>query len=129
MFEIATRLKLRFESNKGLLTIEDLWDLPLTSQTGKSNLDDIAKGIHKQLKNNDDFSFVTPKETNNSSIQLQMDIVKHIINVRISERDNAALEAERKAKKQKILEAISKKQDDALSGASLEELQKMAEAL
>lgn len=129
MFEIATRLKLRFESPKGLLTTEDLWDLPLTSQTGKPNLDDIAKGIHKQLKSNNDFSFVTPKETDNSLIQLQMDIVTHIINVRISERNSAALEAERKAKKQRILAAIAQKQDDALYGASLEELQKMAEDL
>ena len=32
-FEQAVRLKLRFNSPKGLLSVEDLWDLPLTSNS------------------------------------------------------------------------------------------------
>ena len=35
IFKQATKLKLRFSSVRGDLTVEDLWDLPLTS---KSNL-------------------------------------------------------------------------------------------
>lgn len=31
MFDKVTRLKLRFESNKGLLSVEQVWDLSLTA--------------------------------------------------------------------------------------------------
>ena len=33
MFTKASRLKLRFQSPAGLLSSEDLWDLPLTSNS------------------------------------------------------------------------------------------------
>ena len=43
IFEQAARQKIRFESVLGLLCVEDLWDLPLTSLNSKrANLDDIA---------------------------------------------------------------------------------------
>jgi hypothetical protein len=50
LFEKASRLKLRFSSPAGLLTVEDLWDLPLSAQAKVANLDDIAKGLNKTLE-------------------------------------------------------------------------------
>lgn len=129
MFEKASRLKLRFESAKGHLTTEDLWDLPLTSGTGKANLDDIAKALHRDLKESDEISFVTPASTTNVVVQLKFEIVKHVIDVRIIERDQAAEAASRAEKKQKILSLIAHKQDEAMAGSSLEELQKLADSL
>ena len=61
MFEKATRRKLRFTSAAGLLSTEDLWDLPLTSATGKANLDDIAKALNRRLKDAEEVSFVAPE--------------------------------------------------------------------
>ena len=47
IFEQASRNKLRFDTNiKGVISTEDLWDLPLTSDTGRVNLDDIAKALY-----------------------------------------------------------------------------------
>ena len=56
MFEQAARMKLRFDTPRGALSAEDLWDLPLTSTRGLS-LNDIAITLHHALKH-DTVSFV-----------------------------------------------------------------------
>lgn len=130
MFEKASRLKLRFDTVKGQLSTEDLWDLPLTSQTGKVNLDDIAKDLFRRLKNEgDSISFVTPVGASDSTMQLKFDIVKHIIDVKVTERDAAAQAASKRDQKQRILEVIAQKENEQLLGSSLEDLRRMAESL
>jgi hypothetical protein len=130
MFEKASRLKLRFDTTKGQLSAEDLWDLPLTSQTGKANLDDLAKDLFRTLKNEGEtISFVTPVGGSDRTVQLKFDIVKHVIDVRVAERDEAAQAASKRDQKQRILEVIAQKENEALLGSSLEDLRRMAESL
>ena len=129
MFEKASRMKLRFESGKGAITVEDLWDLPLTSNTGKANLDDIARSIHKKLKSEENISFVSKEKPADSVAQLQFEIVKHIINVRLAENETNAKARDNAMKKQRIRELIAERQDDALKGKSLDELQSMIDEL
>lgn len=131
MFEQASSLKIRFDTTRGQVSVEDLWDLPLTSGTGKPNLDDIAKGIHRELRNSAETeSFVTPASSaGNDELQLKFDLVKHVIGVRIAERDKAAEAAKRRENKQRILEIVAMKEDESLRGKSLEELKAMAEAM
>lgn len=130
LFEKASRLKLRFPSNKGALAVEDLWDLPLTSPTGKVNLDDIARTIYRQVKETgDDISFVTPAQKVDEIPQLQLEIVKHIITVRLAERDVLAQAALKREEKQKLLALIANKKNEVLAGKSLEELQAMVDRL
>lgn len=130
MFEKALRLKLRFASPQGGLTIEDLWDLPLTStRANQANLNNIAKGISRQLKAESEEDFVNPKSDANEGLQLALDIVKHVIHVKQEENEVARTAAARKETKAKLLEAIERKQDQALEGKSLEELQDMVASL
>ncbi|MDR1638314.1 MAG: hypothetical protein LBT59_01340 [Clostridiales bacterium] len=129
MFEKAARLKYRFESSKGLLTVEDLWDLPLTSETKRANLDDIARELHKQLKSGDDISFVYPERKSNATIQAKFDIVKHIIDVKLLELEAAKKAEQNKLQKQKILRLISEKDDEVLRGKSREELTALLEGI
>ncbi|MDR2749644.1 MAG: hypothetical protein LBC41_03190 [Clostridiales bacterium] len=129
MFEKAARLKYRFESSKGLLTVEDLWDLPLTSETKRANLDDIARELHKQLKSGDDVSFVYPDRKSNATIQAKFDIVKHIIDVKLLELEAAKKAEQNKLQKQKILRLISEKDDEVLRGKSREELTALLEGI
>lgn len=130
LFEQATRLKLRFESPKGALTVEDLWDLPLTSQTGRANLDSIAIELHRATKDATDVvSFVDAAVPANDDAQLAFAVVKHVIQVRVTERDLAKQAAERKEKKQRLLELIARKQDEELAGKSVDELRVLAESL
>jgi len=57
IFEKATQEKFRYPSTKGLLTTEQLWELPLTAKSGFS-LDDVAKAVNAELKAIDTESFV-----------------------------------------------------------------------
>ena len=128
IFEQATRQAFRFESPKGLLTVEDLWNLPLTSNTGRANLDDIAKGLQAKLTSTA-LSFVTDTTPVNKVYQAQFDVVIHIINTKISEARAADQYRLAREKKQKIMAIIEQKQDAALSSASLEDLEAMLNSL
>lgn len=129
MFEKASRMKLRFDTPKGQLSAEDLWDLPLTSTTGKANLDEIAKTLFRKLKDEGEVSFVNPAKTGDKTVQLQFDIVKHVIEIRIAERDAAELARVNKEKKQLILGIIAQKENEQLATTSLDDLRKMIETM
>ena len=125
MFEKATRLKLRFDTGKGQLTVEDLWDLPLTSTINKANLDEIARSLHKQLKNDDDVSFVDKDKKSDAIVQLKFDIVKHIIEVRLEENEKKAAARANSAKRQVLLQALVERENEDLKNKSPEELRAM----
>jgi hypothetical protein len=127
IFEQATRQAFRFETTKGHLTVEDLWNLPLTS-VNRANLDDIAKGLQAKLTSTA-LSFVTDTTPVNKVYQAQFDIVLHIINTKIAEAKAAEQYRQNQEKKQKIMAIIEQKQDAALSGASLEDLEAMLNSL
>lgn len=129
MFEKATKQKLRFESVKGLLSVEDLWDLPLTSKAGQANLDDVARAIHNKLNSSANVSFVNGTTVASEADQLKMDIVKHIIAEKVAENQAAAKARDTKERKQLIMSIMAQKQNDALAAASMEDLQKMLDAL
>lgn len=121
LFEQATRQKLRFNTQVGQLTVEDLWTLPLTSNTGKVNLDSIAVELNKQLKGTEE-SFVNNTKKN-TLVQLQFDVVKHILETRVAENTAKTQAAQRKAQNDKIDELIAQKQEESLRNLSIEELQ------
>lgn len=128
MFEKAARLALRFTTPKGSLAVEDLWELPLTSASGAS-LDNIAKSLNRLLKDADTESFVVKTSKADEVLQLKFDIVKHIIEVKLAERETERSAAHKKAEKAKLLEVLSRKQNAALEQKSVEEIQQMIEAL
>lgn len=127
MFEKASRLKLRFETAKGLLSVEDLWDLPLTSTTSKVNLDELARGLHHKVTTQTDISFVTPtaKSAAAEKDQLALDLLKHIISVRLAENEAAAKARANAEQKKKILEILDEKDTESLKGKSTDELRAM----
>lgn len=123
IFEKATKQKLRFNQLAGNLTVEDVWDLPLTSR-GQMSLDNLAKAINKAIKEEEEESFVVKKSKASEKLKLQFDIVKHIIEVKMEERDKKVKEAEAKARKEKIMEVLARKKDQGLEELSEEELEK-----
>ena len=128
-FEKASRIRLRFDTPQGSLTVEDLWALPLTSRTGRANLDDIAKSLNRQLKETAEESFVVKNNKTNEGLQLAFDLVKHVIEVRVAENEAADQAAAKKEQKQKLLALIVEKKDEDLKGKTVEELEAMVGAL
>jgi len=91
MFEKATRNKLRFMSGKGNLIIEELWDLSLR------DLDRLAQSINAELKETKQESFIPDSATEkrgSTTLNLKLDLVKYIIEVRYAERELADLKKE-----------------------------------
>ena len=129
IFEKANKLKVRFATALGSVTVEDLWDMPLTSRKANASLDDLAKSLSKSVKESAEESFVVKKSSKNTELELKFDIVKHIIDIKLAEREAAANAAERKAQKEKVLRVIEAKKDADLENQSLEDLQKMAAEL
>ena len=122
MFEYAVRSKVRFPF-KGLISVEDLWDLSLT------NLDSIYKTLNKQVKQSEEESLLNTKTTVDKELDVQIAIVKHIVTVKLAEQEAREKASAKKAQKQKIMAIIASKQDEALQNSSVEELQKMLDEL
>lgn len=128
IFEKASRTALRFASSKGELTTEQLWDLPLQSRGG-FDLDTIAKAVNRNLKQADEESFVSTRSTLSLTDTLRLDILKHIIAVKVAEnaeKRDAAAKAEKKAL---LLDLLDKKQTESLAALSEEELRKQLKEL
>jgi hypothetical protein len=128
LFETAYKQKLRFQSVKGLLTTEDLWDLPLEQpDKGKqpvANLDEIAVELDGQLQSTSK-SFVRAKSKDATLTELKLEIVKYIIRVKKAEEEEAKVATQNAAKKQQILELIHQKKSESLASMPVEELEKM----
>jgi hypothetical protein len=128
IFERAARLGLRFATTRGLLTTEDLWGMPLASSDG-FDLDTVARGLHRRLKDTEDVSFVAKASNVSATDELAFEIVKHVIEVKLAEQDAVKTRAANREKKRKLLALIAEKQDESLKASSVEELQAMVEAL
>lgn len=122
LFEKASRLKIRFE-HKGLCSVEDLWDLPLEI------LNTLFKRLNRRVKDSKEEDLLERKTKEDEILELQVEIVRHIVAVRLAEQKAWEERAERAAKKQKLLGLIAEKQDATLKEMSEEELIKMVNEL
>lgn len=122
IFEYAVRNKVRFPF-KGMISVEDLWDLSLT------NLDSIYKTLNKQVKQSEEESLLSTKESVDVELEVQITIVKHIVTVKLAEKEAAEKASAKKAQKQKIMSIIASKENEALQNSSIDDLKKMLEEL
>lgn len=118
-FKEASRLGLRFQTNKGLLTVEQLWSLNV------SELDELAVQLEVQVKESGKKSFIVKKTEKDKTAKLRFDVALEILEDKVDERDATIKSREDKAHNEKILALISEKQDDDLKGKSVAELKKM----
>lgn len=129
IFEQASRIALRFSTVKGELTVEQLWQLPLTSNSG-FDLDTLAKRLNAAVKETAEESFVSVAvNPANERLTLAFDLVKHVIAVKIAEnaakRDAAAISA----KRAELKEILAEKLTEQTRSLSVEDLNKQLAAL
>lgn len=117
IFAQATKSALRFKSANGLVSTEDLWSLSL------AQLDVIAKGIRKELRDTED-SFITVSTKTNDKLNLQFEVVKAVITSKLADKDAADKWAANSERKQVILAALEQKKTAALAAMSVEDLEK-----
>ena len=120
MYKKAAQLKLRFPF-RGSSTVEDLFDLSL------ANLDTLYKALKGERKLEE--GLLSSPTDADRLLDLQLEIVKDVFETRQAEIEARKNAAERKARKERLLEIMADKQDEALKGMSLEELQALADEL
>ena len=122
MFETAVRSKMRFPY-KGQISAEDLWDLNVNA------LDDVFKSLNAKVKASQEESLLQTRSKESEELAIQIEIVKYIVSVKLAEAQAREEAKENAAKRQHILSILADKQEDALRGKSVEELQRMLESM
>jgi hypothetical protein len=105
IFEVATRKKFRFDF-RGQQPVEELWTLSV------ENLDAIFKGLNSQLKQVKEESLLDTKTQKDEELEMKIEIVKHIVKVKLSEAKAKEDAIAKKEQKQKLLEALDMKNNE-----------------
>jgi len=121
MFEEAIKRKLRFSTVKGMVTTEDLRDMPLT-HVSSYDLDTVAKGINKELKTTEEESFVKPNTTANTVLTLKLELVKYYIAEKLTAIKSKKEATARKERREYLLSIKSDKIDNKTRKMSMKDL-------
>lgn len=122
LFEMATRSKLRFPSTKGELSVEDLWDL------SDKDLDVVYKNLKDQEVKSSEESLLDDANVD-PKLTAATGIVKYIFTTKRNERLAEKERINKKLTQKKYIDALSKKQDEAIEKMSEAELRAMIDSL
>ena len=129
IFEYAVRNKLRFPSTKGDLNVEQLWDVPLRSRD-VFNLDAIAKGANRAIKEVSEESFVEKEKTpEHARLEMVLAVVKYVIDAKLTEERDAEKRAANRLEKDRLIAALADKQAGKLSEMTEAQLRRRIEKL
>lgn len=118
-FKLITRVKGRFQSRRGELSTEQLWDIDV------EELNDIAVSLDEQYDKSGKKSFIEEVSEKDMLVKLKLDVVLEVLKVKLEERKAAKEAAANLKHNKKIISYISDKKDEALKNKSVEELEAM----
>ena len=126
--EKAVRSRLRFNTVRGLVSVEDLWILPLEVKDPEKNpsVYKLAEDLNTLIKSKSDaLSFISKKKKSKEDIdnELKFEIVKYIIETRHAEADAKEKEMARKSRKADLRVLIDKKKLEKEAEKSINELE------
>lgn len=128
IYKKASKKKLRFNTNRGVLSVEMLWDLP------KEEIRELVIKAREAAKKSSgqvsdaELSFLDAPKAKATDDELRFEILKDIYLTKKNAEEKAMKKAEIKANNKKVLELIARKQDEALEKKSIKELEKMLES-
>ena len=122
IFEAASKNKYRYPY-KGMITTEDLWDLT------PAQLDIVYKALNKGVSEAQVSSLMHKVTEVDAELLKKIEIVKYIFNAKEAEAEARKNDAAKHAKKQRILDILAQKQEDALQNMSEDDLKKMLDEL
>ena len=118
-FKLASQQKLRYQTSRGSLSTEQLWDLSL------DELDALAVSLETEHKQSGKKSFLVKTTTKDRAAKLRFDVVLDVLNTKVEEAQAANEAAEIKEHNKKIIQLISEKKDESLKGKSIKQLEGM----
>ncbi len=119
VYKKASQQKLRIATERGPLSVEQLWDLPL------QELDTLAVSLQEKYETSKGKSFLETKSKKDKNIKLQFDLVLDILETKVKNAETASKAAETRAHNEKIDTLIAEKQEEELKGKSVKELEAM----
>ena len=126
---IALSTGMRFPSIRGNITTEDLFSLPLTSNSGFS-LDAVAKSVNASLKALGEESFVNQGDaTQRNALTIMLDVVKMVIEFHQEQNAIVLAKREKRARRAKLLEALENHENNELAQMSKEDILKQLEEM
>lgn len=128
-FEYCLRKKVTFATNKGPIGLQDLFDLPLTSDTNKPNLNDLAKSINRIIGTDEQEFVDTAASKVDQTHRIMLEAVKRVIAIRQAENRATAEARTKSAQKEELLAALAEAERGQLKAKTPDELRAMIAAL
>lgn len=117
IYKQANRLGLRFNTNRGVLATEQLFQLSL------ADLDTLAVSL--EVSQAGKKSFIRETSQDDEIAKLKFDVALDVLNTIMKEQKDAREMLQNKRKNEKILALIAEKQEGALKEKTIEELEAM----
>ena len=122
IFEQASRENTTFNSNRGTLTVTDLWKLPLTGVT-KVSLNSIYQNLQAKVTQlNATKSLVVQASPESATLDLQIKLVEHIFSTLTKEEQDRQDIMKTKEELNRKINLLAIKQDKKESKKSEKEL-------
>lgn len=127
LYKKAAQVKLRIQTCKGLLSVEDVWGLSLANLD--ASIRSLAPLVKKYQTEDSDLDFLSSnsdtKSEETSLLELSFEILKDVYITKKEEANAKAKARETKEFNQKIMSLIAEKQENSLKDKSIEELMAM----
>lgn len=119
IYKYAAENRIRFQSTKGSLCVEDLFMLSMT------DLDKIYKALKVEERNMAEESLMDEVNKDSTVLGIKIEIVKDVYATKKAEKERRLEAEERRKQQQRIADIIDMKKDAALQDKSIEELEAM----